>query len=104
MKILVVCLMVVSLAAGVASTQEESCDGNFQVVHKLGSSGGLHDLDFSAANEGWAVGFDYENDSNRVAAFSHGPQERPWVVRFDQENFEFITPPMNLEPFSHRST
>lgn len=96
MKILVVCLMLLSLAAGAAAAEGEICDGNFQIVHELGSAGELQDLDFSAANEGWAVGFDYENDPNRVAAFSHGPQERPWVVRFDQDSFEFITPPHEL--------
>ncbi len=87
-------------AAPAAAVQETTCDGNFHIVHELGGDGELYDLDFAGPNDGWAVGFDYENDSddqNRgVETLSHGPQERPWVVRFGPGNFESITPPHEL--------
>jgi hypothetical protein len=91
-KVVVACLVFLVVPAG-AVAQGGNCDANFHIVHELGGSGELYDIEFSAPNEGWAVGFDYANDENGVATLSHGPQERPWVVHFDHDSFESITPP-----------
>ena len=85
--------LVVSALLPSVSAQTETCDGNFHVVHDV-SDGELNDVDIAPGGRGWAVGFDYENDEDRsISALTHGPYERPWVVRFDDNDFEEITPP-----------
>jgi len=81
-----------SLVSPPAIAQQPRCDGNFHIVHDV-SDGELNDVTFAPGGDGWAVGFDYENDNGRVSGFTHGPDDRPWVVRFDDKGFEEIHPP-----------
>lgn len=76
--------LVPALAAG---AQEQPCDGDFHLVHKLGALE-LNAVDFSTANDGWAVGFDYKMRSGDAVS-----RERPLVVSFDDDSFEKMTPP-----------
>ena len=85
-------LLSVSLAPALdAGAQEKPCDGTFHVVHQLGPLE-LNDVDFASPSEGWAVGFDYPDESRR-RTFRHGPDERAVAVRFDRNSVERVDPP-----------
>ena len=81
--------VVPSLGAG---AQEQPCDGNFRVVHGLDGVR-MNDVDFSAPDDGWTVGYDYPSEETRRPALTHGPDERPVVIRFDESGFEMTNPP-----------
>lgn len=81
MRRLLVLVLVLPLLPIVSIAQTTTCDGNFHLVHALGSVS-LSDVDFGGPGDGWAVGFDYP-DAGR---------ERPLVVRFDDDGFEKMTP------------
>lgn len=87
-----VAVLLLAMLPVAAAAQGTPCDGDFHVVHDV-SDGALNAVDFAPDDTGWAVGFDYEFDEDNVSALGHGPQERPWVVRFDDDSFEEIHPP-----------
>jgi hypothetical protein len=89
---LIMLLLLPLLPARVAGAQEQPCDGNFHVVHQLDALR-LNDVDFSTPDDGWAVGYDYPNETRRTSTFSHGPDERPVVVRFNESSLERTNPP-----------
>ena len=80
-------LLLVILVAALpvrASAQEQTCDGNFHIVHRLDiNEGTLTDLDFSTPLDGWVVG---EQISNRG-------KPRPFVARFDDSSTEGVVLP-----------
>lgn len=87
-RLLVWLVLILPVLPVAASAQTTECDGNFHLVHTLGSLE-LSDIDFAGPNDGWAVGFDYEvGESGQQIG-----NERPLVVRFDDDSFEKITPP-----------
>lgn len=92
MLILSVLLVFVPVGVSAQGSGAVACDGDFHVVHTLGSLE-LNDVDFAASNDGWAVGFDYA----RNASGEEIGRERPLVVRFDDDSFEKMTPPRDRE-------
>ena len=90
-RFLPVVLLLALLPAG-AAAQSTQCDGDFHVVHTLGSLE-LNDVDLAAPNDGWAVGFDYRTN----AAGDDLGRERPLAVHFDDGGFEKMTLPRDRE-------
>ena len=87
MRRLLPVVFLLALLPATAVAQSAECNGDFHLVHELGALE-LNAVDFSAANDGWAVGFDYKMRSGEAVG-----RERPLVVRFDGDGFEKMTPP-----------
>lgn len=93
MRRLMVLALVLALLPVASIAQTSSCDGNFHVVHSGLGPVALNDVDFAAPGDGWAVGFDYAVDEEG----NETGNERPLVVRFDDDSFEKINPPNDPE-------
>lgn len=81
--------LVLPLLPVASIAQTSACDGNFHVVHSELGHVALSDVDFGGPGDGWAVGFDYAVDEEG----NETGNERPLVVRFDDDSFEKINPP-----------
>ena len=61
------------------------CDGTFHRAHFQKGPNALHAIDFSAAEDGWAVGFEYDSEE--------GGPEYPLVVHYNGEDWTEVGGP-----------
>ncbi len=82
--LLAVLLSVVAVPSGGAA-EEPTCDGTFHRAHFQRGPNRLDAIDFSAPDDGWAVGFEYDSPE--------GGPEYPFVVHYDGQSWsEFPGP------------
>src|SRR5918996_5350244 len=85
MRRTLVVLVLVAISLPVEA-QEAVCNSTFHRDYVQQGPNRLDALDFSAPDDGWAVGFEYDSEE--------GGPEYPFVVHFDGQSWsEFPAPP-----------